>query len=344
MFKFNKKHAIYLIMLLLSIIFAYYIFKNWNSVKNIVFPIIFSCLSAYILSPFVQYFESKGFSPTFSILAVYLIIGILVLLIVLYIIPLLSNELSLFFKMLPAYTTEIGNVVRKIKAEYLAYLPPEFENVINKNIYRLHKLFTAKVDDSIQGILALFQKILDIIIIPIITFYILKDKSIFKEELKDILPEKNKKLFLLILKDIDSVLSKYIRGQIYVSVFVTVFTILGLLIIKVKYAILIGILAGILNIIPYFGPMIGIIPAIMMGLLDSVYKGIWAFFVFIIVQQLENAILIPKIMSDSVGLHPITIIISLIIGEQFFGIWGLIFAVPIVAIVKVILKDVFIEV
>lgn len=344
MLKINKKHVIYTVMFLLSIIFTFYMFKNWSSVKNIVFPIIFSCLSAYILSPFVQFFESKGFSPTVSILAVYLIIGILILFVILYIVPLLSNELTLFFKMLPAYINEIENVIRKIKAEFLVYLPPEFENVINKNMYRLRELFTAKVDDLIQGIVALFQKALDFIIIPIITFYILKDKRIFREELKDILPEKNKKLFLLILKDINSVLSKYIRGQIYVSAFVTVFTILGLLIIKIKYAILIGILAGILNIIPYFGPMIGIIPAIMMGLLDSIYKGIWAFFVFIIVQQLENTIFIPKIMSDSVGLHPITIIISLIIGEQFFGIWGLIFAVPIVAIIKVILKDVFIEV
>lgn len=344
MLKFRKKDVMYVIILLSFIIIAYYIFRNWDNIKGIIFPVVFSFLSAYILSPFVQYFESKGLSSILSVFMVYLIAGAMILVMAFYIIPLLLNELTLLFKMFPAYITEIEIAIKKIKAEYLMYLPPEFENVINKNADKLNKLLMIKIDGLIQSVLKLSKKILDIIIIPIITFYILKDKSIFKEEIRDILPEKNKKLLLLILKDIDSVLSKYIRGQIYISAFVTVFTILGLSIIKVKYAVLIGILAGILNIIPYFGPMIGIFPAVIMGLLDSIYKGLWAFFVFIIVQQIENAVLTPKIMSDSVGLHPITIMLSLIIGEQFWGIWGLIFAVPIVAIIKVILKDVFIEV
>lgn len=342
--KINKKFITYIIELVIAILIIYFIIRNADKIKEIFFPIFISILMAYIMGPLVKYFEEKGIKKIQAIIIVYILfIGILMSLLF-FIFPLITNELSNLFKMLPGYIDDYTSKINDIKNNYLSYLPKEFGIVFIKRTNMLNKVIISKIDTSIQSIMSLTGHILNLILTPIITFYLLKDKEIFKNEIKEIIPETKRAKFSKILKDLDSVMSKYIRGQIYISLFVMVLTSIGLMTIKVKYSILIGILAGVLNIIPYFGPILGSIPAVMMGLLDSLYKGIWAFIMFFLVQQVESAFLAPKIMSDNVDLHPITVIIALLVGEQFFGIWGLLLSVPIVAMIKVLLKDVFIEV
>ncbi|MGB9679485.1 MAG: AI-2E family transporter [Thermoanaerobacteraceae bacterium] len=344
MVNLQKKYLIYGLYIILSLFFAYTIRNYWNNIKEILTPFIVSGLLAYVLSPFVKYFKSKGLSLNISIFIVLFIIFVFIIIILVYIIPLLLSEVLNLFKILPFYINELDFFLKKIKLEYLSYLPPQIEDILNKNIYKLNKLLSLKFDEIFASTLSFSKNIFDLFLIPIITFYILKDKKMFESEIFIILSEKNKQKIIIILKDINLILSKYIRGQLYISFFVGVFTTLGFLIIKVKYALLIGIFAGVLNIIPYLGPIIGIIPAVLLGMIDSVYKGFLAFIVFITVQQIENAFVTPKIISDSVGLHPLTIILSLIAGEEFFGLWGLLLAVPIVASIKIILKDLFIDI
>ncbi|QSZ26550.1 AI-2E family transporter [Aceticella autotrophica] len=339
-----KKYIIYVIGTLIIIFFLYFIFKDTGKIKEIMFPFFISFVTAYLISPFVRYFEKKGLNLTLSIIVVFLLLLILMFVFVLYIIPLILDEFANIFKMLPVYINHINDYLYNIKHNYLIYMPKEFEDIADKNIEKANAFFVNKANNIIKHILSFTGIIMNLILTPIITYYLIKDKDIFKNEIKDIIPEKNKDKFIFVLTDIDKVLSKFVRGQIYISLFVALFTSVGLLLIKVKYAIIIGIIAGVLNIIPYFGPILGAIPAVGMGLLDSPYKGMWAFIIFILVQQVECGYLAPKIMSDSVDLHPITIILSLLIGEEFFGIWGMLFSVPITAIIKVILKDIFIEV
>nr|WP_244262818.1 AI-2E family transporter [Thermoanaerobacter siderophilus] len=245
--------------------------------------------------------------------------------------------------MIPFYTKELQKILIQLKFNYFSYLPPQFEKVLDKNLNALNNLFASRVDLVFKSTVAILKDIIDVIIVPIITFYLLKDKNVFEKEIERMIPSKYHDSFFALLKKIDKILSKYIRAQIYLSIFVAIFTSIGLSLIKVKYAFLIGILAGILNIIPYIGPILSIIPAVLIGLLDSLSKGFWALLVCLLVQQIENAFITPKIISDSVGLHPITVIFSLIAGEELFGVWGLLLSVPVVAIGKVIVTEIFIE-
>lgn len=342
--RINKKYITYIISMIIVILFLYFVFRNIDKIKEILFPIFISILIAYLVNPFVSFFEDKGIKRVQSIIIVYFLLLCIMALTVLFIFPIITNEMSSLFKILPGNIDDLTYKINDIKNNYLAYLPKEFSTVLVKRTSMLNKEIASMIDASIQSIISLTGHILNLILTPIITFYLLKDKDILKSEIKEIIPENMRGRFSKILKDLDSVMSKYIRGQIYISIIVTVLTSIGLMIIKVKYSVLIGILAGILNIIPYFGPILGSIPAIVMGLIDSLYKGIWAFVIFFLVQQIESAFFAPKIMSDSVDLHPITVIVALLVGEQFFGIWGMLLSVPVVAMIKVILKDVFIEV
>ncbi|KUJ91234.1 MAG: hypothetical protein XD65_0725 [Caldanaerobacter subterraneus] len=321
----------------------YFFIKNWVSIKNILSPFFVSALIAYLLNPMVKFFNSKGFSISLSILLVFLIVASGILFFSFYIVPLLINEFIALLQMIPFYAEEIQKLLIQLKFNYLSYLPPQVEKVLDKNLGSLNNAFTYHIDSAFKSVITILKDAVDIIIIPIVTFYFLKDKKVFKEEIERILPQKYSTKFFNILKKIDKILSKYLRAQIYISTFVAIFTMIGLSLIKVKYAFLIGVLAGILNIIPYVGPILSIIPTVLIGLLDSLTKGFWALIICLLVQQVENAFITPKIMSDSVGLHPVTVIFSLIAGGELFGIWGLLLSVPIVAMIKAIVIEIFIE-
>ncbi|MBE3592489.1 MAG: AI-2E family transporter [Thermoanaerobacter sp.] len=335
---------VYLLFLIIGAIgLLYFFIKNWVSIKNILSPFFVSALIAYLLNPMVKFFNSKGFSTFLSVLLIFLIVALVILFFSFYILPLLINEIVIFVKMIPFYTEELQKILIQLKFNYFSYLPPQFEKVLDKNLNVLNNLFVSRVDLVFKSTAAILKDLVDVIIVPIITFYLLKDKNVFEKEIERMIPSKYHDSFFALLKKIDKILSKYIRAQIYLSIFVAIFTSIGLSLIKVKYAFLIGILAGILNIIPYIGPILSIIPAVLIGLLDSLSKGFWALLVCLLVQQIENAFITPKIISDSVGLHPITVIFSLIAGEELFGLWGLLLSVPVVAIGKVIVTEIFIE-
>ncbi len=191
-----------------------------------------------------------------------------------------------------------------------------------------------------NGIIEMFSQLFTILIVPVITFYMLKDMEYFKNQFIFILPKAQRMKSIVLLRDIDNVFGKYIRGQIIIASFVGILTTIALFLIKVKYAFILGIFAGIANIIPYFGPFIGIIPTILFALLDSTTKALYAAGAFILIQQLECGFLTPKIIGKSIGIHPVYVIMSLIAGGKLFGVIGLIMAVPALAAIKLTLRHV----
>lgn len=177
---------------------------------------------------------------------------------------------------------------------------------------------------------------MNLVVIPIITFYFLNDKNYFIKKTYLTIPKKYRQDAKRLGKEIDRALGEFIRGRIIVAIFVGVSTTILLLVLRVDFALLIGMIAGAVDIIPYFGPVIGIIPAAFFALLESPVKALWVVLIFIGIQQIENNIISPKVIGEGMGIHPITIILSLIIGGGIFGILGMVFAVPVVAIVKIL--------
>ncbi|AFK86985.1 MULTISPECIES: AI-2E family transporter [Thermoanaerobacterium] len=339
-----KGYIKYIIWIIISIIALYFFYRNANKIKEILLPLLVSVILAYLINPIVTYLERKGIKRVQSIIIVYFLLMIVLSLFAIFIFPVIANEISNLFKMIPDYVSLLTYKINNIKNDYLSYLPREFNNIFAKRANMFNRQMELIIDRAMQGIISMTNHLVNLILSPIITFYLLKDKEALKNGINQFIPQKMRGSFLKILKDIDYVLSNYIRSQIYISLIVTILTSIGLMILRVKYSLLIGILAGILNIIPYFGPILGSIPAVVMGLMDSFYKGIWSFAIFFLVQQIESAIIAPKIMSDNVDLHPITVIIALLVGEQFFGVLGMLLSVPVVAVAKVIFKDIFMEV
>jgi len=140
-------------------------------------------------------------------------------------------------------------------------------------------------------------------------------------------------------KEIDNVISKFIRGQLLDGLIVGLLSSVGLIIIGMDFAFLIGFTAGMANIIPYIGPVVGCIPAIIVGLLSpNPIIALWAVVVFIVVQQIDGMIISPKIVGDSTGLHPVFVIMAIAIGGSLGGILGMFLSVPILGVIKLFIS------
>ena len=140
-------------------------------------------------------------------------------------------------------------------------------------------------------------------------------------------------------RDVDKVLGKYILGKLLLSLLVGVMTFIGMLILGIKFPLLLAFLNALLNIIPYFGAVLGAIPAIVVALVEGPNKILWVILTFLIIQQIEGNLIAPKITAESIDMHPILIIILLLIGEQIGGLLGMVFIVPIAVVIKVLFDD-----
>jgi len=183
------------------------------------------------------------------------------------------------------------------------------------------------------------SNLLNFLLGSVIAFYVLKDQEFFlrlwEKILSTIMPPKGKDTLREILHDIHKVISNFFRGQLLDGLIVGILSTIALFIIGIDFAIFIGMFAGIANVIPYFGPIIGIIPAVAMALLDgSIAKALLAVVVLLIIQQIDGAVIAPRVVGNSVGLHPVFVLLAVIIGGKYFGIIGMLMAVPIAAILK----------
>jgi predicted PurR-regulated permease PerM len=312
---------------------------------NIVLPFILAIFFAYLIYPAVIHFENKGIKRHMSIIFVYAI--------------LISTFVAFFVILVPEILINLGDLVNTLpqiagiyreKVDSLlnfvlkSGFPPEVKNVILSESLTSIRDFESKaicwfkciLMDSITFIPCLFSLLVSLII----TYYILKDRDIFRDLFLSLVPLKYKKDFTIAGTEINSILKNFIQGQLITALIVGALETICLMIIGVKFPFILGVIGGLANIIPYFGPIIGAIPAVMVGLSQSMSIGFKSLLVFIIIQQIDNAFISPKIIEGKLGIHPISTILFVIIGGELFGITGMFLIVPVCASLKVILKRV----
>jgi len=301
-------------------------------------PFFLAIIIAFILNPIVEILTKNKINRTTAVAIIYFVlIGSLIIAMV-YIIPIIILELNSLIDTLPYYSSEIQEFLSKIKASYLSDLPASIQEIVDRNISRMEQLilnFLQRVADAIIGI---FSSILSIILGPILGFYLLKDLDKIKENTILYFPASYRKTIMQWFETFGVTLGRYLRSQLLVSFIVGILTTLSMIILDIDFAFLIGVVAGIANIIPYFGPLIGIMPAVAIAALRYTHKIPWIIVVMLIIHQLESGIISPHIVGDYVGLHPITVILALLIGGTFFGFIGLILGVPVAALVKLIIQ------
>lgn len=311
------------------------------SVRAVLYPFVLALAITYIMNPLVNYGQGKGLSRLWAIIAAYLLVfgGLGVLLY--YIVPPITRELQRFGQDMPAITMRTEAFILDWQQRYHnSPLPPMLRDTADNAIRDVSVAIQDMIGGLANSVVKLFAHLLGILLAPILAFYLLLDwQSIARHSLR-LVPQQWRRRLLMLVKDVDHVLSGVIRGQLLVAVIVGVLISLGLFLLRVKFAVLIGILAGALDIIPYFGAFIGATPAVGLALLESPWLAVKVVLLFFLVHQLEGSIIGPQIMGESVGLHPVTVIFALFIGGELAGLWGMLLAVPVAAVLKVVCRHV----
>ncbi len=210
-------------------------------------------------------------------------------------------------------------------------------------LYSYINLFVSRVSDKTLGVFTtLGANVVNIALAFVIAFYLLQDKRrilLFINKAWDtVLPDRMAKNLKLIGHDIDHVFSNYIRGQLIDALIIGVLASLALTLIRLDFAIIIGIIAGIFNLIPYFGPVVGFVLAGLIGLIDAnPMKAVYGVLALVLIQQIDGWVIVPKVIGNSVKLHPVVVLLSILVGGKLFGLVGMLLGVPIAAFIRVLI-------
>lgn len=331
-----KKGTYYslLIILLIFIIILYLKLKTLNSIVNIIF---ISFILAYTLKPLRNILcdkikIKKRTSSIIIILSIIFSISIFVYVLI----PSIIRESYNFGNILDNIDIYVEDLAKKLNITNISFFDVVYGRISDETNIFFRNFSNSLVDNLISSL----ESIISLAIVPIVTYYFLVDGELIFNKLLLILPTDKRVLAKKVITHIDKVLSRYIISQLLLSLIIGILTTIALFFLKVKFSILLGVFNGVLNIIPYFGPIIGGIPAVFIALMESPNKALWTLVIVFIIQQIEGNILSPKITGDSTDMHPIIIIILLLIGDKLGGFIGMIIIVPIGVIIKIIYEDI----
>ena len=315
-------------------------------------PILIAGFLFYLLNPLVNLLmkikvKNHQVSRTFAVAIVFLLLISIIVSALSFLIPNILNQVEQLIQNMPEYIKSFQRFLTKVLQQ--KNLPPwivdltkdvdinAYTKEIEESLSGFAKNFMMSITSSIGSIIGMVTSVtVTIVTVPFMLFYMLKDGHKLVPTVTGIFSEKQANRIGELLEKMSETISKYISGQAIECLFVGTCTAIGYGIVGVPFALLIGIFAGITNMIPYIGPYIGLLPALILALSNSVRQTILVIIVCVVVQQIDGNLIYPNVIGKSLDIHPLTIIIILLVAGNLAGLLGMLLAVPVYAVIKVI--------
>lgn len=341
-------HLLYIVMIFATVFIATLIIREWGilkfllSVLGVLAPFFIGFALAWILNPLVKKLESKNIPRTFGAMLVYAGFIFLVVIFLVFLVPTIYQQLQVFIANLPGIIKELEQFMDDLFLRMGTIQGIDFESIKQSVFSSLASYMENFVTSAPQMIVnfasSFFSSVVTIVFGMVIGIYMLIDFDSIQGHLLHLLPEKNRFEASMLIANISTEVRKSVNGTLLVALMVFVCDSLGFFAVGLQAPILFGLLCGITDLIPYVGPYIGGVVAVIVGFAQSPVIGMLTLIVAVIVQLVENNILQPIVMSKTMKLHPVTIIVGLLIFEHFFGIIGMILCTPCIALSKVVWK------
>lgn len=310
-----------------------------GTIFSICMPLFLGFAIAWLFEPLIEKFEKKNFSRKISVLFTYLLFLLVLVLLVVLVVPEFISQLKELISQIPSFLVDIKNFITNFFSKF-SDSEIDIASIQNGIITQIDSLANNITTNSLSGIIDTITKIFSsgatVLLGIIIGIYFSLDFDKIKAIIKSWIPKKNKKDTLRVINELTVMARGYVSGTLFTSLIVAFCTFIGLIISGISSPLLFAIFCGITNIIPYFGPYIGGIPTVIVAFSISPMCGIIAALTIVIVQTIEGNIINPIIIGKATDIHPITIVISLLIFEHYFGIVGMILATPIVGAIKIL--------
>lgn len=333
-------------------------------VLDVLTPFIVAFAIAAILDGQLQALERRGYSRRMATALVFLLFILVVAALLLYLVPLIVSQMQGLVQDLPRYIRGANSWFQEEFQPFLERhhhilqrlnLPEDPQTLVNRYSEEINKQITAWMSNLLQYVTGMLGRLLWLILIPIITFFIMVDLPRMRQRLMEMVPETSRQSVHTLAMALAVVWRGYLKGLVTVAIIYgatmsILFTVLGL-----RYSVVLGALAGLLYLVPYLGAMLIAVTSGLVAFFGGTEQLLWSYTVAPLswkytllvvgvalgVNTLFDQLLVPRIVGGAVGLHPVASIFALIVGAKFFGIWGMLFAMPVAASLWIVLLALF---
>ena len=341
-----RRNLILLINLILFSQTSYLFNPLKDFISAIGVPVACGAVIYYLVKPIYDYLLNKKVPKGIAILLVMVGVIVIFIMIITSLVPIIQKQLLDLVSQLPYYYQIISEQVEKfMQTGFFETIQEQFNKINTDFIQSITERLNGILNFTFSGIGSVVGIIGDIVItimtMPVILYYLLKDGNTVIPFVTRMFPTRSQHKISVMLNEMNQQVSSYIRGQITVAICVGFTYIIGYTLIGLPYGVTIGMIAGLLTIIPYLGSIIGLTPALIIGFVTNPTLALHVFLVFVIEQLIESRVLQPLILGSSLKMHPVTILIILLAAGKMFGLVGLLIAVPVYAVVKVFITHFF---
>ena len=307
-------------------------------------PFLFAAILAYILDPLVERLTGKFVPRTLAVLLAMFGVLVAIVALALIVLPLFVKELRLLAERVPEFIVWLNQRLAPFLERHLgAAFQFDFDTVrrLAGDLVADNQDLVARLLGSLKiGGLAVLAFIVNLLLVPVVLFYLLRDWNPLLARVDALIPRQAYDKAKTILREVDAVLAEFLRGQLLVILAMSVFYVLALWLARLEFALPIGLIAGLLSIVPYVGALVGFVLASMAALMqfDSLWGVAWVWLAFGIGQALEGMAVTPLLVGERIGLHPVAVIFALLAFGQIFGFFGVLLALPASAALLVALR------
>ncbi len=305
-------------------------------VRDIIALVFVALFFSAAITPMVSWFHKRRIPRGVAVLIIYLVaFGVFSVGLIL-IVPPVVEQVNQFIANSPQITETITRGFSQLRGSEVAV-----QTQVQETVQPLQNALNSATDSVFQTLSAIFGGIIFFVAMLVLIFYMVTNHALMLRAFEFLAPKKYHRYINQFIDRTQVQLGRWLRGQLLLMLFIGLLTYTGLAIMGVKYALVLSIIAGLFEFIPYAGPLLAGIPAVIIALSVSPYLAIAVVIWYVLVQEVENNFLVPKIMQKAVGINPIVTIISILVGVKLLGLIGAIVAVPAVSILSMFLGDLY---
>lgn len=317
-----------------------YFWQFISKTISLLTPFIIGGIIAYMLAPVVDWMEKKlKMRRWMTISVIYGVALVMTVSFVIMVLPSITNSIIDIINQIPQYTAEVESWINNNFESLIGPYMTQIQDTLLTMIPKISEVIKLILDNFLTATVSITTVVLNVVLGLIISVYMIIDKEGILQYIKKltyIILKKEKAVLLIdVVKTFNSNIGTYIVAKSIDSFFVGLVSFIGLALIGSKYALLLGIICGITNMIPYFGPIIGMVPAVLINMFYNIKVAVISLIFLLVLQQIEGNIIEPKFVGGKLGLSPILTLLAVTIGGGFFGIIGMILSVPVMGVIKI---------
>ncbi|WP_373188407.1 AI-2E family transporter [Halopseudomonas sp.] len=308
-------------------------------------PFLIGILLAYLGDPAVGRLEARGVPRMAGVVVVFAGVTAVFAVLLLILIPLLINEIGILRERIPAMVTWFNQTAlpwfeSRLDVDVSSFRLESVTDTIRENLGKTGGMVGMILQQATRSTMALLTWLVNLAMIPVVAFYLMRDWKEIMQRIRGLLPRQHEGLAVELVRDCDEVLSSFIRGQLLVMLCLGIIYSLGLWMLGLELALLIGMIAGLASIVPYLGFVVGVGAALIAAIFQygDLFHLVAVVAVFGLGQVIESTVLVPLLVGDRIGLHPVAVIFAVLAGGQLFGFVGILLALPIAAVLMVLVR------